>query len=111
MVAVWIVALISGDGECNWIEGAQLLAVYFILPSSSSSSATFGRTVRRGQRQPGGDNFPTGQGIQNNANRPKTTAPRTATAASPINAPAMTTRPSFSTKPSAMMKMPPPEAC
>lgn len=31
MVAVWIVALISGDGECNWIEGAQLLAVYFIL--------------------------------------------------------------------------------
>jgi Ca2+:H+ antiporter len=30
-LAVWIVVLISGDGECNWVEGVQLLAVYFIL--------------------------------------------------------------------------------
>jgi Ca2+:H+ antiporter len=30
-LAVGIVVLISGDGECNWFEGAQLLAVYLIL--------------------------------------------------------------------------------
>jgi Ca2+:H+ antiporter len=30
-LAVGIVVLISGDGECNWFEGAQLLAVYFII--------------------------------------------------------------------------------
>ncbi len=29
--AVGLVVVISGDGECNWVEGAQLLAVYFIL--------------------------------------------------------------------------------
>lgn len=23
--------LISGDGECNWLEGVQLLAVYLII--------------------------------------------------------------------------------
>jgi Ca2+:H+ antiporter len=30
-LAVGVVALISGDGECNWFEGAQLLAVYLII--------------------------------------------------------------------------------
>ncbi len=31
VLAVATVVLISGDGECNWIEGAQLLSVYVIL--------------------------------------------------------------------------------
>ena len=31
VLAVTILVLISGDGECNWIEGAQLLSVYLIL--------------------------------------------------------------------------------
>ena len=31
MLAVWIVAGISGDGECNWLEGVQLLSVYLII--------------------------------------------------------------------------------
>lgn len=30
-LAVWIMAEISGDGECNWLEGVQLLSVYLIL--------------------------------------------------------------------------------
>lgn len=30
-LAVGIVVLISGDGECNWLEGVQLLAVYLII--------------------------------------------------------------------------------
>jgi len=30
-LAVGIVVLISGDGECHWFEGAQLLAVYPII--------------------------------------------------------------------------------
>jgi Ca2+:H+ antiporter len=30
-LAVGVVALISGDGECNWIEGVQLIAVYAII--------------------------------------------------------------------------------
>jgi Ca2+:H+ antiporter len=30
-MAVWTVALISGDGESNWLEGVQLLAVYAIV--------------------------------------------------------------------------------
>ncbi len=30
-LAVWIVAAISGDGECNWLEGVQLLSVYIII--------------------------------------------------------------------------------
>ena len=30
-LAVWIVSVISGDGECNWLEGVQLLSVYLIL--------------------------------------------------------------------------------
>ncbi len=30
-LAVWIVAEISGDGECNWLEGVQLLSVYVII--------------------------------------------------------------------------------
>jgi Ca2+:H+ antiporter len=30
-LAVWIVAGISGDGECNWLEGVQLLSVYLII--------------------------------------------------------------------------------
>ncbi|HOT28925.1 MAG TPA: calcium/proton exchanger [Candidatus Ozemobacteraceae bacterium] len=31
MSTVWITAHIVSDGECNWVEGAQLLSVYFIL--------------------------------------------------------------------------------
>ena len=31
MLAVWIVAGISSDGECNWLEGVQLLSVYLII--------------------------------------------------------------------------------
>ena len=30
-LAVWIVVGISGDGECNWMEGVQLLSVYLII--------------------------------------------------------------------------------
>lgn len=30
-LAVWIVGQIGGDGECNWFEGAQLLAAYAII--------------------------------------------------------------------------------
>jgi Ca2+:H+ antiporter len=30
-LAVWLVVEISGDGECNWLEGVQLLSVYFII--------------------------------------------------------------------------------
>lgn len=30
IVAVFIVAQISGDGESNWLEGAQLVSVYLI---------------------------------------------------------------------------------
>jgi Ca2+:H+ antiporter len=30
-LSVWIVGEISGDGECNWLEGAQLLSVYVII--------------------------------------------------------------------------------
>ena len=30
-LAVWIVAQISGDGECTWLEGSQLIAVYLII--------------------------------------------------------------------------------
>lgn len=30
-LAVWIVSVISGDGECNWLEGVQLLSVYLIF--------------------------------------------------------------------------------
>lgn len=45
-LAVWIVALVAGDGESNWFEGVQLLAVYlimailfFFLPDMSQASA------------------------------------------------------------------------
>jgi Ca2+:H+ antiporter len=31
VVSIYIVGQISGDGESNWIEGAQLLSVYMIL--------------------------------------------------------------------------------
>lgn len=31
IVAVFIVAQISGDGKSNWLEGAQLLSVYLVL--------------------------------------------------------------------------------
>jgi Ca2+:H+ antiporter len=31
VLSVWIVAGISGDGECNWLEGVQLLSVYLII--------------------------------------------------------------------------------
>jgi len=30
-LAVWIMAEISGDGECNWLERVQLLSVYLIV--------------------------------------------------------------------------------
>jgi Ca2+:H+ antiporter len=30
-LAVWIAGQISGDGETNWLEGVQLLAVYLVL--------------------------------------------------------------------------------
>ena len=30
-LAVWVVGLVSNDGESNWLEGALLLAVYLIL--------------------------------------------------------------------------------
>lgn len=30
-IAVWVVVGISGDGECTWLEGAQLLSVYLII--------------------------------------------------------------------------------
>jgi len=50
-LAVGIVILISGDGECNWVEGAQLIFVYVIiatlfyfLPASDEASA--GQTTR-----------------------------------------------------------------
>ena len=29
--SIWIVGQISGDGESNWFEGVQLLAVYVII--------------------------------------------------------------------------------
>ena len=31
VLSVWIVGEISGDGECNWLEGAQLLSVHVII--------------------------------------------------------------------------------
>ena len=31
LLSVWIVSEISGDGECNWAEGVQLLSVYLII--------------------------------------------------------------------------------
>jgi Ca2+:H+ antiporter len=31
VLAVWIAGQISGDGECNWFEGVQLLSVYLII--------------------------------------------------------------------------------
>lgn len=31
IVSVIILAFVATDGECNWLEGVQLLAVYFIL--------------------------------------------------------------------------------
>jgi Ca2+:H+ antiporter len=31
IIGVLIIALVSGDGESNWLEGAELLAVYVIL--------------------------------------------------------------------------------
>ncbi len=31
VLAVWIAGQISGDGESNWMEGVQLLAVYVVL--------------------------------------------------------------------------------
>ena len=40
LLAVGIVVLISGDGECNWFEGAQLLAVYLIIAVLFFSSST-----------------------------------------------------------------------
>jgi Ca2+:H+ antiporter len=34
VVSVIILAFVSSDGECNWLEGVQLLAVYAILGAS-----------------------------------------------------------------------------
>jgi Ca2+:H+ antiporter len=31
VVAIWITGQIAGDGESNWLEGVQLIAVYLIL--------------------------------------------------------------------------------
>jgi Ca2+:H+ antiporter len=31
LVSVYIASEISGDGESNWLEGMQLIAVYLIL--------------------------------------------------------------------------------
>lgn len=31
VLSVWILSEISGDGECNWLEGVQLLSVYLII--------------------------------------------------------------------------------
>jgi Ca2+:H+ antiporter len=31
VVSVWVIALIAQDGESNWMEGAQMLAVYVII--------------------------------------------------------------------------------
>jgi Ca2+:H+ antiporter len=46
VLAVGIVVIISGDGECNWLEGAQLFSVYliiailfFFLPASPPGAA------------------------------------------------------------------------
>lgn len=30
-IAIWIAQQISGDGESNWLEGAQLLSVYLVM--------------------------------------------------------------------------------
>jgi len=30
-IAVWLLSLVSNDGESNWMEGVQMLAVYMIL--------------------------------------------------------------------------------
>jgi Ca2+:H+ antiporter len=30
-VSVWVLSLVCNDGESNWMEGVQLLAVYLIL--------------------------------------------------------------------------------
>jgi Ca2+:H+ antiporter len=30
-LAIWIFSQIAGDGESNWLEGVQLLAVYVII--------------------------------------------------------------------------------
>lgn len=29
--AIFIVSKVSSDGECNWLEGVQLMTVYFII--------------------------------------------------------------------------------
>ena len=46
-VSVGLMVMISGDGECNWVEGAQLLALYgilatlfFFLPPSAAPDAS-----------------------------------------------------------------------
>ena len=31
VVAAFVTGQIAGDGECNWLEGVQLLALYLIL--------------------------------------------------------------------------------
>ncbi len=53
-LAVWIVAEISSDGECNWLEGVQLLSVYliicilfFFLPEPASVQNVKSGTVSR----------------------------------------------------------------
>jgi Ca2+:H+ antiporter len=34
VAAVFITALIAADGESNWLEGAQLVAVYAIIATA-----------------------------------------------------------------------------
>ncbi|HEY9713724.1 MAG TPA: cation transporter, partial [Chroococcales cyanobacterium] len=34
VVSVIILSFVATDGECNWLEGVQLLAVYFILAAA-----------------------------------------------------------------------------
>ena len=31
LLTVWIVTGINGDGQCNWLEGVQLLPVYLTI--------------------------------------------------------------------------------
>jgi Ca2+:H+ antiporter len=61
VLSVWIVSEISGDGECNWLEGVQLLSVYliiailfFFLPEPAPGLHGGSRTTRPPSAQQGG---------------------------------------------------------
>ena len=52
VLAVAVTAQIAGDGECNWLEGVQLLAVYiilgivfFFLPEPAATTGAAGAAV------------------------------------------------------------------